>query len=356
MKRLFQLVAILCSFNLLINVGAVELKTIYLFNEGLALARTTEDEYVMINKRGEVVFSFTKLNISPGWPMGFFEGLMPIQSRSPANYGKIGFIDKTGKIVVQPQYTAAMPFSEGLAAVQIPHPIPGMNGLWGFIQPSGEFAIAPMYDNVRPFHEGRAFAYQNGGFVLIDKTGRRISDQAFETVNDGFFEGLAAVRVNQLWGFIDREGKWKISPRFGTAFSFSDGLAGVSLGTGGWGFINKYGEIIFDNVVDSIQFESSLYFYNGWAIIPITANGIGGYWYLRRDGNKLPGVYRSATYFSDGVAIVGIDFKCGVINEQGEWIILPGEFESISPFREGVATAIKNGKLGIINTKGEFLF
>jgi hypothetical protein len=44
---------------------------------------------------------------------------------------KLGFIDKTGKMVIPPQYGSATAFSEWLAPVKL-------DGKWGFIDKSGK--------------------------------------------------------------------------------------------------------------------------------------------------------------------------------------------------------------------------
>jgi hypothetical protein len=115
-------------------------------------------------------------------------------------------IDMTGNMVIPPRYDLAEPFSGGLSAVKISPDGPRREGKWGYIRKNGETAIPQIYHNVTPFHEERAFVYKETGWFLIDQTGRFISDEPFETVRD-FSAGLAPVRVNRLWGYIDRDGK-----------------------------------------------------------------------------------------------------------------------------------------------------
>jgi len=45
---------------------------------------------------------------------------------------KWGFIDKKGKIVINPQFEEAKPFSEDLTSVKI-------GGKWGYIDKKGQF-------------------------------------------------------------------------------------------------------------------------------------------------------------------------------------------------------------------------
>ncbi|APA52029.1 hypothetical protein BLD35_02145 [Campylobacter coli] len=64
----------------------------------------------------------------------FSEGLAKVELNR-----KYGFMDKNGKIVIEPKFDGVGNFSEGLAAV-------GLNGKWGFIDKNGEFAIKPKFD------------------------------------------------------------------------------------------------------------------------------------------------------------------------------------------------------------------
>ncbi len=54
--------------------------------------------------------------------------------------GKWGYIDKTGKIIIDPQYDDAWPFSEGLAAVMI---VDEETGKWGYIDKTGKYVWEP---------------------------------------------------------------------------------------------------------------------------------------------------------------------------------------------------------------------
>ena len=46
---------------------------------------------------------------------------------------------------------------------------------------------------------------------------------------------------NNLWGFVDEEGKWVIKPKFRDAEDFSEGFAAVKL-DGKWGYIKSDGK------------------------------------------------------------------------------------------------------------------
>src|SRR5918992_497795 len=101
-----------------------------------------------------------------------------------------GYIDRSGKIVVETKFENAEEFSEGLGAVKV-------DGRWGFIDSTGKLVIEARYSSARPFSDGLA-RVQVGGEKL---------------------SGLGR------WGFIDRTGAMMIQPRFrdpGISESVSD--------------------------------------------------------------------------------------------------------------------------------------
>ena len=69
---------------------------------------------------------------------------------------KRGYIDSTGKIVIQPQFEGASNFSEGLDVV-------ATGNKEGFIDETGKLVIEPRFDTAREFSEGLAAVGFNDG-------------------------------------------------------------------------------------------------------------------------------------------------------------------------------------------------
>jgi predicted secreted Zn-dependent protease len=62
--------------------------------------------------------------------------------------GKSGYMDKTGKVVVNPQFDSAGMFYEGLAAVKV-------GGQYGYVDSAGKVVISPQFDRGSYFSNGR---------------------------------------------------------------------------------------------------------------------------------------------------------------------------------------------------------
>ncbi len=172
-------------------------------------------------------------------------------------YCESGFMDKTGKIIIQGKYDNAGRFSEGYAFVE-------KNGKWGIIDKHGN-EVTPFqfefitYDEdtegeelpISTFHEGLAWVARNGLYGYVDTKGNvaipfRYKVEDSQATYD-FHQGLARVCdvTTNKYGFIDKQGKEVFSCQFDEAEDISEGLAVVKRGEQ-YGFINTEGKSTFD--------------------------------------------------------------------------------------------------------------
>lgn len=113
--------------------------------------------------RQRSLYSIRRLQLAP-----FSEGLAPVLS-----FNKLGFMDTTGRVVIEPLFRETSGFSEGLAAVKII----GSEGhyVWGYVDRAGRFAVAPRFREAHPFAGGLAeVVTADGKKQLIDATGKVI--------------------------------------------------------------------------------------------------------------------------------------------------------------------------------------
>ena len=122
--------------------------------------------------------------------------------------------------------TLAAPARDAIAQPASPRP------KWGFIDRAGKLVIEPKYDEVFPFSDGLALVKEGERYAFIDTLGR--VRHAFDTTVHSvtpFAFGRAllwvSTRIGKRYGFLDTAGTWVIPPTYESASSFSDSLAVV---------------------------------------------------------------------------------------------------------------------------------
>ena len=198
------------------------LSTAASFSNGLAWVQIDDEHDAYLDPSGKLIPGPPGVSLGPltdGMAQVFFKKRPPkdakgssvaSENEEDASF-KYGFADKTGQVVIPPQFEPTFSnmligdFSEGLALVEFGSWRKGdheRHGQKGFIDKTGAIAIAPKYDDAW-----------------------------------GFTEGLAAVKIGNMWGYIDKTGRQIVPTKFDDASSFSDGLARVRVG-------DKYGYIV----------------------------------------------------------------------------------------------------------------
>jgi hypothetical protein len=149
----------------------------------------------------------------------------------PVNVGgKYGFINSAGSLVIPAQFDKAGPdFSEGLAAVCVGRCSfveQVWQGNWGYIDKTGRFAITPQFSSAGQFSRGLADASTEEQTLYgdrshcgyIDHTGKLVIAIQFSSCRPFDNAGMAAVAVgfgdDSRMGFIDTAGHFLINPQF----------------------------------------------------------------------------------------------------------------------------------------------
>jgi hypothetical protein len=283
--------------------------------------------------------------------------------------GKAGYIDVTGRIVIEPTLPAGDnffgEFHEGLLAVK------DQSG-FRYIDRSGNIVLTSDAWLAFDFSSGLAPASRYAGFPadkfpkwgFIDRKGNfAIPAQYFWA--DPFSEGLARVSVAAevcSTGYVDAGGQFVIPPRLTYGASFHEGRAAVIIDgpcritNGGscapaefrpternasydcrYAFIDKTGAPI-----SSLRFDQAGDFSEGLA--PAVIDGLWGY--VNLSGQvSIPPRFQWAESFSDGLAAVGQGGKAGFIDHSGRYVI-PPRFEAAESFSDGRALVSKMISLG----------
>lgn len=212
------------------------------FKGGIALVKK-DDKYGFINKKGEQItlFEYDEAKL-------FSEGVAVVKQGK-----QYGYIDKNGRQVTPIEYDEADSFSGGLARVK-------KDGKYGFIDRSGQAIIPIIYDAADPFSEGLSFArkggWNDGKCGYIDQFGKEITSFEYDVPKAGYgwicrsSEGLACIKKDGKYGYIDCTGKMVIATEYDWVHPFSEGLADVKR-DGKMGFIDQLGEVIIPFEYDS---------------------------------------------------------------------------------------------------------
>src|SRR5579859_2868550 len=269
--------------------------------------------------------------------------------------GQYGFIDASGKLISQPQYDFAYPFSEGLAAVQV-------NNQWGFIDGSGKMVIPPQFPLQSAFLDGRAVVRLNGKEGWIDKTGKFFDLHLPDTLLNGFIfsEGLAAIEVgdrNPYGGaYIDQTGKIIIGFQFTNVQDFHEGLAAARNFDYGWGYIDHTGRYV---IQPKLSYSAVGDFSEGLASFVVHNAATDDYTagYIDKTGQiVIPPQFGGAFDFSEGLALVWLDnppTKWAYVDKSGK-LAFPSQFPRGLSFSEGLARVKVGNKWGYIDHMGEF--
>lgn len=165
--------------------------------------------------------------------------------------GLWGFIDRKGDFIITPRFAWAEPFSESLAAVKY-------HNRYGYIDHSGIFFIEPQFLNARFFARGVAPVLTEKGWIYIDKEGKTVIDGPFlKAESFSFVVDLAAVKIDDKWGFINTDGKMVIPVQYDDVRSFSiKGLSPRALVkiNSAWFYIDHEGVVIKEaNIKEQVQ-------------------------------------------------------------------------------------------------------
>jgi hypothetical protein len=295
-----------------------------------------------------------------------FAYAQPYLRSFPSN-GAFGYINSVGVFVIPAIFREASPFSaEGIAHVV------DQNRKHGYIDTKGKFVIAPRFDDLessyRPDSPMRVAVgkFSDARYGFINAVGDFVVPAIYDNAYV-FRNGFARVTIygegpygqrSQKHGFVNTHGKLAILASFDDARSFgSNGLAAVRVGEL-WGFINTKGEFAieprFDDVPDSPE---SIFDSFGLARVRLGKN-----WFLIDAQGKQVGLAEGSSigkFNEDGLAVIGQNHplyghRAGVVNTKGEYVFEP-QFDNFLGYKNGFAQIELNGKWGYIDSFGKIV-
>lgn len=208
------------------------------------------------------------------------------------------------------------------------------------VNKSGKAISAKNWDEAGKFNEGLAFIKDNGKYGFIDTLGKKVIDTKYDVVSD-FSKGVAMVKLNNEFFLINKKGdpvsvaKYEAAgvPDNGTFPVQKDGKAGL---------IDSKGNVIIDFKYNSILYMSE---------DRVWAAKDGKWGLLDNKGKELTGfIYQAAYDFKDGYARIVLNDKIGVVNKSGK-LVVPAAYQSIGSIYKNTVLSIKPAETVFYNLK-----
>lgn len=303
--------------------------------------------------------------------------------------GKYGYIDNTGKVLIDFVYDNADMFSEDLAYVE-------RDGVKGFIDKTGKMILdthsskyfydeeEDFYHTCERFSNGVAKLYvDNWNRIFIDKNGNVVDDYMYLNILDSTISSnIVTIDSQSGVTYYNLDTKIKLDGYYNNAISFSEG----------YGAVVKYNQdkekrllYILDedfNVVakdleynnflkeftkyNNSYVDENIGYKNGYLVV---GNGYYGeseyiikYGLIDTKGKEIiPLTYDKLSIYSDKLLAATVNDKTGYIDINNKWVI-KAIYNKASDFKNGIAIVSEDfnnelwqGTFGIIDIKGEYI-
>lgn len=326
------------------------------FNNGVA-AVCINEKFGIIDKIGNFLVEPIYNEIENGFSCGL---------AFAKKNGKYGFVDSNGDPVIDFKFDDAWYFQNSLAKVEI-------NDKWGLIDTTGNWRIKPKFEEIDDLSADGKLLYRvniNGKVGIIDESGKFIIDPLYNKIiwNENekiycvsysennevkdFIDSLLNDDDEVKWGLIDKNGGWILkaedSQIKGDRIEYSEGLAAIKIDDK-WGYIDTQGRVVIDP-----DFEQADNFEEGLAIV----RKDGKYRVIDRTGNFISkskfenisshiknGYIRVSELLNDN------KIKSGVINKEGKYVLAPNYDYLFGDCCEGMVRILEEENFGYADLK-----
>ena len=170
------------------------------FINGKALVKMKAGNYALIDLTGKVLKSYPYEMVDD-----YGEGMLAFRK---SNDGKWGYIDESGKVIIEPRFTGTQSFSEGKAIVNV-------ENNYGLIDRQGKFIIKPNYTSLLNLEENRYALgksqdpekpYLFPKYAIADSNGQIYTGFIFNGVST-YKDGIASAFNDEFTFFVDKNGR-----------------------------------------------------------------------------------------------------------------------------------------------------
>ena len=203
------------------------------FTEGYAFVEKEENKWAYIDKKGNNITpwedSWTGYNF-------FVEGRAQIKRND-----KYGYIDYSGKTIIPCIFDHGLFFMGKYAIVQ-------NNSKYGVIDRKGNFVVSPKYNKIDRIVDSYVFVLgDNNKNGVVDVFGNQIIPFEYSSIryagNSIFIVGIIDKSGRMRYGFIHANGSVIWGIELENAYGYNKGLASVRK-NGKWGFVDTKGALV----------------------------------------------------------------------------------------------------------------
>ena len=206
----------------------------------------------------------------------------------------------------------------------------GVYDLCGYIsQNTGQVVIPRKFERALPFEEGVAAVKINGRYGYIDTSGTFVIPPVFDHAGS-FYQGLAEVMIGGNAGVIDRTGSTVVVPQFARTVPFTRDVILVEVHTQNLGDRTEWLEAL-SNVAGNLSLD---YDFN-WGLYDI------------RKGWITKPIYRLQAFEGEGRGLIWASMRdgglIGLLQADGRWRLTP-RFSNVRRLHEGRAVVTVSNK------------
>ena len=170
------------------------------FQNGKALVKIKEGSYALIDLTGKVLKSYPYEMVDD-----YGEGMLAFRK---SNEGKWGYMDESGKVMIEPKFTGTQSFIEGRAIVNV-------DNNYGLIDTQGNFIIKPNYNSLLYLGENRYALGKSADpekpylfpkYAIADSNGQIYTGFIYNGVSK-YKDGIASAYNDKFTFFIDKHGQ-----------------------------------------------------------------------------------------------------------------------------------------------------
>ncbi len=319
------------------------------------------EEQPLISKEGDRTLKVVRTDY-------FTDGMMPVENDDD----KCGYMDVTGKVVIDYQYDSCSDFQNGYATVKkddeyflidnknkIVNKWKGVSAYlendlvkiyseekYGVTDFKGKVIIPAEYESIKVY-EKFIEVEKNDKYAIFDRKGKQLTEFAFDYVE------AAGDRI--VVELDDKYALFTVSGKQLTEFKYDELFYNELVGAGRVCIDDLCGVIDANGKeVTEINYKELGYFTKDGKVSATKDEKVYGF--VDTKGKESDFQYSLTESYVNGYATVcNKDELCGVIDKNGK-LVVDYKYEAVLTFTEdGVAFAVLDGKFGVIDAKGKVL-